>query len=757
MSTYNLKTLIHFQVMTVVGYADTGYILSSLSLNDADTFLAPWYSSSEGFYSRLEKGQKVLTKKVVGDARLCHIVGLVRNVIDDTIGPNSNLPNQKVLNTKVNPLSDAVRVFKKGIGSLTFSRENISLLTPNKDGFKIIGLPNRIESNIVKMSESSMSFDSGFESITGRAYFPDKRGRKHIGLSMENMGKVDDKFYKNLSLLGLYPQTKASELPERLNNPRNYNRFSSKHMSDDFSGFDNLIKNFLLKKEIDTSKDYKDILSQPFYRHFFLPNESSFFITGGIFSLLGYELDLNFNELVYGNLGRKPKNIEDIRKTEKLFKRGNSFFFSTNNSVFNQSEVKSKIEKNNYIISDRDGLTKINLSKSSFFGNLPLFSSSGFTDPKDITSNTSNIIGKNVAERNPIVFSSISSNQVPSSSSETRPSGIRFSGVFNNNLASQENTFYAKITKYHNMVAAGEQIFGNYIDAVYTPAPTLVTGGKITKEKFERRSGISDFSDTALDGASPGVYGKTSPKACGLSYVTVSSAPPAMSPGGSNDPLFYSGKNVSLKKPMSNDFSIKKDGGTEQPERYESSGGYSALLDSAGAMIMSVGKSDSDGVSVIMDTEGSVVSWIGKDKNDRSIVTQTDGSVSICVGGPELRRDSDSYFNEGRFDLRVAIEDKGFVGEDSESISSETSDYIISISSKGLVISGGTSKVPIVISSVGDLNLESQTGNVNLVANKGTIKYKKGASNFYEVGYRDSETLATGSLLDNTIGNSENQ
>jgi len=757
MSIFNLKTLIHFQVMTVIGYAESGYILSSLSLNDADTFLAPWYSPSEGFYSRLEKGQKVLTKKVVGDARLCHIVGLIRNTIEDTVGVLSNLPNEKILNTKVNPLSDSVKVFKRGIGSLTFSRENISLLTPNKDGIKIIGLPNRIDSNLVLMSESSMVFNNGFQSVTGRAYFPDKKGRKHLGLSLENMGNVDDKFYKNLSLLGLFPRNRASETPERLNNPRNYNRFSFRHMSDDFTGFDNLIKNLQSRQEIATGKNYNDIISQPFYRHFFLPNESAFFVTGGIFSLLGYEFDMNFNELVYGYLGRKPKSISDISKTEKLFKRGSSFFFSTNNSVFNESDVKSSIDSNNYIISDRDGLTKVNLKKSSFFGNLPLFSTSKFTDPKDINSNISDIIGKNIKERNPIVFSSISASQVPSTLDETRPSGVRFSGVFNNNLASQESSFVARMTKHHNLVAAGEQIFANYIDSVYTPAPTLSSGGKITSEKFERRPGISDFSDTDLEGASPNTYGRAVVKSRGTSYVTVSSTPPAISSGGSDTDLFYAGKNVSLSSPMSNDFSINKDGGAEKQPMYDSAGGYSALLDAAGAMVMSVGKSDTDGVSVMLDTEGSVVSWIGKDKNNRSIVTQTDGSVSVCIGGPELRvqepepgQSSAPLFNEGRFDMRVALVDKGFVGEEVES-QSKSSDYIISISSKGLVISGGTSNVPIVISSVGDLNLESQTGNVNLVANNGTIRYKKGASNFYEVGYRDSETLATGSLLEKEI------
>jgi hypothetical protein len=726
MHKYNMMTSINIEVMTVKGYAENGYKLGRIDFNDIDYFIAPWYNPSEGFYSRLLIGQKVLTKKVPGSTRLCHIIGLVRNSIEDSVGIVSNLDNERILNTNVEPNSDEVSVFKRGVGSLRFKKESIELATQYRQGLKIIGTPNSFESNMLRLIDSDMSFSSGSSHFSGKMLRQFNTQKRHFATSIENFGQFDESFFKKFRQVGMFPESKVSELYLKHNLPRVYNRFTSNHMPSDFFGFDHLRKIHTLrrKSEPGQNSDYYDLLNNPFYRHFFLPNETLFFISGGIFSKSGYELDINFNEMIYGNIGEIPILSNSFRETEALFKRGQSFFFSTNNSVFNDSDVKSNIEKNNFIISDREGFTKINLNKSSFSGNIPVMTETSY--------DSSQISIKNKTERNPIVFRSAEGNTYPKVAEEERPSGIRYSSVSRFSNSKEESEFVSSPTRYHNMVAAAEQLLANYSSKVIISAGSSNRQGRVSRENFERRAGISSFEDSEVSPGGEYYF------ADGSSYVIVKPTKPAISSGGSKEKLYIAGDMVSKQKPLSNDFRTESDGGIYKNNNYDSSGGYSLLLDSAGAIISSIGKSDTDGVSVLMDTEGSVVSWIGKDSNNRSIVTQTDGSVNICVGGPELNKGSENVFNEGRFELRVNVADKGFVGEDMSN-EVQASDYIISISKEGLVISGGGKNSPILISSKGHLNLESQNGDVNLIANKGIIKYKRGSSDFNEIGYRDSE------------------
>jgi hypothetical protein len=458
--------------MTVKGYADDGYILGRLEFNKVDYFIAPWYGPVEGFYSKLPVGTNVLTKKIPGETRLCHIMGIDRNTIEDTVGILSGLPNEKTLNTLINPREDVVSVFKRGVGKLEFSDENISLMSSSMQGFKILGMPNSIENNLVFIGDSSINFDNGSDSISGRLFLPKKRSSSGIRLTMENLGKIDESILSRFRHVGIYPESRVSEIEGMLNLARNYNRKTYRHMGIEFVGFDayyDSIRGAASKK----IGEYRQLESDPFYRHFFLPNESSFSINGGIFSKLGYEYDLNFNEVRYGSFGKRPNSEKDVSKTENLFGRGISFAFSINNSVFRQSDIKSStFEDNTYVISDREGLTKIKLNKSSFKGNLPV--------RKETSYGESLIKDKNPKERNPIVFIKADGTTIPNTIKEERDSGIRFSEVSSFNKSGTDSEFRASITSHHNMVATAEQLLAAF---PYKIVPS--TGGGHISASFE--------------------------------------------------------------------------------------------------------------------------------------------------------------------------------------------------------------------------------------------------------------------------------
>ena len=111
-----------------------------------------------------------------------------------------------------------------------------------------------------------------------------------------------------------------------------------------------------------------------------------------------------------------------------------------------------------------------------------------------------------------------------------------------------------------------------------------------------------------------------------------------------------------------------------------------------------------------LDTHGGVVAWLGRDNNGRSLSMQTDGSVLVNIGG----HNSDGSFNEGRLDLRVNLTNKGVMSDDDlsspDDIDASDSDFIISISSKGIVVSGMKKNVPMLLNNSGQIVIQSQSG-----------------------------------------------
>ena len=121
----------------------------------------------------------------------------------------------------------------------------------------------------------------------------------------------------------------------------------------------------------------------------------------------------------------------------------------------------------------------------------------------------------------------------------------------------------------------------------------------------------------------------------------------------------------------------------------------------------------------MLDCAGSMICWLGKDVNERSAVIQTDGSVSLNIGGR-----SGNSFNKGRLDIRVNVNDKGTVEDASndeiDKRQKVNGDYIISISEKGLVIAG-MNNAPMIIRNNGHLCLES-TKDIKFIAGGSIIK-----------------------------------
>jgi hypothetical protein len=171
------------------------------------------------------------------------------------------------------------------------------------------------------------------------------------------------------------------------------------------------------------------------------------------------------------------------------------------------------------------------------------------------------------------------------------------------------------------------------------------------------------------------------------------------------------GNDEKINSPYTNSFTVSKgeDGFASENEdetgnpRREA-GGKSANLNFEGSIEVSVGQDNHDNKSIVLDTAGSLIAWFGADDAGRSMVIQTDGEVLLNVGGT-----NQGSFNAGRFDLRVNVTDKGFVG-DADHVpegGSHASDYIISISDAGLVIAGMNPGVPMIIRNDGEISIES--------------------------------------------------
>lgn len=572
--------------------------------------------------------------------------------------------------------------------------------------------------------------------------------------------------------IGLFYPGKAYDV-KILNNPRNVplsfykkiiNQVSEKAR---FIGFENERELMDITDNPDTAYDAIENgrfnESRNLYNLFYMaPDQLIQTISGNILSDSNNYNPININ---YGvtpfDEFRGPRDVFKIKDTnnnslikiKNNFKRGIGYHFQLNT----HNEIKEDFisSKNTRVVLDKEGILKINIPKSSRYGNIMYVDNTYFMKGSD--NSKSEIINgfanPSVIEKIPITLRNNDGDIVlpplngdPSSLvlgvrglGDTRPTGIEFSN--SNGYFGRPEAIGSKVrvntTKYHNMYAACEMLLANYVTAIHTPRVInsvlhgVATIGMAVAETFEKSGGRFK-----------GCLSNPSQKDYQATYgtVLVEPQPPVINPGGS---FIFGGKVYSNAQTYSNNDS-------ESAEADNSYSGVSSNINLEGSLETSIGADSADGKSVTLDTQGSAIMWLGKDKNNRSLAVQTDGDAMFNIGG----HSSDGTFNPGRFDLRVNLSNKGLMDDDDNSNEDNTdifdSDFIISISEKGIVISGMKKNIPMMINNSGSISIQSQSG-ILLNGGMGGVKVLEKSRVVKDVGVPQSNTansVETGGVAD---------
>lgn len=445
-------------------------------------------------------------------------------------------------------------------------------------------------------------------------------------------------------------------------------------------------------------------------------------IAGNVVNARGESLDSNYGRVVIGNSDGHPGGSDFAREYEEArlkSRRGIGYHFQVSTNSLS-SQVSNN--QDNLIFSiDKEGTLKVNVPATSDTGNIPYPNFAEFySDSSDKIETT---YGFRKKEKIPITLRDAESGiLLPSESAAdailgeedgiSRFTGIRYSNDDNyfeglgSQTAAEPDSVRVNPTKHHNIYAAAEMLIANTINEVLIPFQNAKCTGYIpgnsTNKSFER------VSETF------GLDGEDSTQVNYMAAVGVTPGPPAVDPGGG---VFVAGQDLTqdfnenddrVNLQYTNSFAVSKDeqGGfvstnvDESGEERKAPGGKSANLNFEGSIEASVGADNNDRKSILLDAAGSMIAWFGKDKNNRSLIVQTDGDMLFNVGGT-----NGDQFNEGRFELRVNVNHKGFLGEGADE--TNASDYIISISKNGLVIAGMNTGSPMVIRNDGDIALES--------------------------------------------------
>lgn len=440
-------------------------------------------------------------------------------------------------------------------------------------------------------------------------------------------------------------------------------------------------------------------------------------IAGNVIDRYGSSLDINYMPLVYGGpRGKVPEGGNKFEEARRITRRGLGYHFQMSTNTEGETDGPNPLNFT-YAI-DKEGLLKVNIPSSSSTGNIP-FSTSSNLDKSGRERTTLNI--NSIEEEIPVTLRDDDGNVLlpvkTSSGKNRRDTGVRYSNQWGY-FPGDSDYVRVSSTKYHNMYATAEMLIANTISTIYIPPSSTdpksaVTSGAQSKPRSFERLGVSP---NPKDGTS-----ESYPTHISCAHVTVFPQPPAISTGGST---VVSGVSYELEEtradgvinnPLGNNFLVKDTDGKNVSVEDSSrpvikSGGKSAHINLEGSIEMSVGKDGADSKSIMLDTAGSLVAWFGMDKHGRSAIVQTDGDLAINVGG-----NNGKEWNAGRFDLRVNVTDKGVMsakGKRKTSLTKEgvepgiNSDYIISISSEGLVIAG-SSGGKMLIRNKGDILLEA--------------------------------------------------
>ena len=475
-------------------------------------------------------------------------------------------------------------------------------------------------------------------------------------------------------------------------------------------------------------------------------------VGGNLVDINGYALDVNYNTVKYGFSFPKINIEKRFEEAKRKSRRGIGYHFKLSTNI--DSKDISSSSKEFCMDIDKEGVLKLNIPKSSPTGNIPYVTDVNFQDGLQNRIVSSTPLNPSSPERIPIhnkdrngnpTFSKMLDSGGIADIKTHRSTGIRFSNLTNDSYFSVLNesgkkTVRVNPTKHHNIYAAAERLIANTVTTIWVPGSFVdsktINFGSSTIDNVIAPSELSeDYSrgsnfEVFMTGGNDDEKNKTDVRNLKYSAVQVANGMPAISTGGDT---IVAGKVYSEdsdeQKLISNYFKTEVgENGLEIAPASENTithGGVSANIKLEGSLEMSIGKDNVDSKSMILDTAGAIVMWLGKDKNNRSMIFQSDGDVLVNIGGtyPKTENASDiPIMNPGRFDLRVNVVDKGFhvvSKENKKFINGQTdkdepysSDYMISISSEGMVIAGMKAGAPMVIRNDGPLMLESASDKV---------------------------------------------
>jgi hypothetical protein len=635
------------------------------------------------------------------------------------------------------------------------SNDSAYISSSNNNGIFLVPGPN-ISHNLFLLSNNHSMEGSGGRLSWGRV----KRSQGNIGWSTIGNFNTDILRDGKLRDIGFWFGDRVSLIPNDVlkRNPAlsEYKLIINEFATEfGMSGLDreiqkNINKYLALKKDPTKSRNMESTNSLALAE-----GELIEIIGGNLVDIGGHILDINYNPLYYSpsypTVDSELKIEEAIRKSRRGI--GYHFKLSTNH----RSNDVTKSLKDFIFDIDKEGVLKVNIPKSSSTGNIPYITDVNFTSPSNERLYSVAPANPAINEKIPVHLKDRDGKIVDDTPRGTprRQTGIRFANAANDAYFLGENnsgkkTIRVNTTRHHNIYAAAERLIANYVTEVHVPSvfsreKNLSIGpqdlGPIpdissSLDQYSLRSSFEKkYKESKLGKNDPNNY--TDVKNLFYSAVAISPAKPAISTGGDT---FVAGQyfdaDNSNQPLISNYFKAEEgeSGININPDKtfknVVTHGGVSANVNLEGSLELSLGEDSVDNKSLVLDTAGSLVMWLGKDKNNRSLIFQSDGDVLVNVGGsydPNPNPEADPVFNPGRFDLRVNVVDKGFhdtneTRSKKQATTSDdnpySSDYLISISDKGLVISGMKAGAPMVIRNDGDVMLESASGKLILKGNQ---------------------------------------
>jgi hypothetical protein len=634
------------------------------------------------------------------------------------------------------------------------SNDSLSISTMNGNGIFVI--PNSLNNhNIFTLANNHSTEGSGGRLSWGKV----KRAMENISYSTTNPFNTlldrDSKLKDHGFWLGQRPsEISLPNLVTRNLSLSEYkliiNEFSTEY---GFSGFDKEITKVKSNSEAKI-KSPTSLRDRESTNSLGLSEGELIEIIGGnLVDIDGRLLDINYNPLLYGFA---PPTVDFEAKMEEAAKKsrrgiGYHFKLSTNSK---SSDIPNSLKDFSFDI-DKEGVLKVNVPKSTGTGNIPYVSNVDFSSERErfhslATANPS------VSEKVPVMLRDRDGKIVDRKPASYRKTGVRFANLSGDEYFpsaanddtdnTDKNIVRINTTRHHNISVAAERLIANYITKIHVPPNFAKEANLNIKSEIGSANinGIPKISSDPIEYSRHSAFqvlykdkdgaddpnNKTELTNLLYSVVGVEPSKPAISTGGDT---YVAGREYgydnSEQPIISNYFKTSKEEDgikvtTDKTlENVSPSGGVSANINMEGSLEMSIGSDSVDSKSLVLDTAGSLISWFGKDKNNRSMIVQTDGAVLFNVGGTYSNNKNITTFNEGRFDLRVNVTDQGFFDSDLprskngalyDNDKPYSSDYIISISSEGMVIAGMKAGAPMVIRNDGPLMMESASNKLIL-------------------------------------------